>query len=669
MPLVLVEHVVDDLLLAVAHQVVVLAALGQVHLGAEVAAVLQVQAAHAGAGEGRREVAAHRYLVVERVLLAVADLQAQLQVARVEVGVHLQALVAEHLRHLGHRRADHVRQEAVHLVAGGEVHRLGDAPLPATGLGRQRRRQGVAARALALGFEVEGLVQAPHHQQQDQREGQRGEHHRRLQRVDAAGEQQAAGDQRGGQAPEHPQPLRPVVVGAAAAGGEGGEHHGAGVGRGDEEHEADQHGHGDQRAAAGVVLQQLVERHLRLRHGHPAEFDGAVVEHLVQGAVAEDRHPRQGEAQGDEQHAEDEFADGPPAGDARDEQADEGRPGDPPGPVEHRPAAQPVAALAIGVEVEALGRQRAQVVADVLHQGVEQVLGGPGEQHEQQQAAGQQHVDVGQQADALVHAGHRHGDGRAHHQGDQRHLHRVAVGHAEQVVEPGVELQHAEAHVRAQAEHGGDDAEAVHGVADGPVDALADQRVQRRAQRQRQVVAVGEVGQGHGHQGEHAPAVQAPVQEQQLHGLARGLGAAGCALGRLQEVRQRLGHAEEEQGDADARGEQHAGPGQVAEFRLVVVGTELDLPVAGKRGDHHEDQVQRHRQQVVPADVGGGPGLGVEQPLAGLGGKADDQGDEQQDQRCRTVEDRWVHAHGGGGGRGDGGGGNGGQNGRGSSCF
>ncbi|AMX89484.1 hypothetical protein A4W92_21560 [Pseudomonas aeruginosa] len=48
-----------------------------------------------------------------------------------------------------------------------------------------------------------------------------------------------------------------------------------------------------------------------------------------------------------------------------------------------------------------------------------------------------------------------------------------------------------------------------------------------------------------------------------------------------------------------------------------MVGTELDLAVAGKRGDHHEDQVQRHRQQVVPADGLRGPGLRGQQPFAG----------------------------------------------------
>jgi hypothetical protein len=50
-PLVLVEDVVDDLFLGVAHQIVILTALAQVHLGAVVATIVQLFGAHATAGE------------------------------------------------------------------------------------------------------------------------------------------------------------------------------------------------------------------------------------------------------------------------------------------------------------------------------------------------------------------------------------------------------------------------------------------------------------------------------------------------------------------------------------------------------------------------------------------------------------------------------------------
>ncbi|MNN13868.1 hypothetical protein D3C81_1269140 [compost metagenome] len=218
------------------------------------------------------------------------------------------------------------------------------------------------------------------------------------------------------------------------------------------------------------------------------------------------------------------------------------------------------------------------------------------------------------------------------------------MGDAEQVVQARVEVQHTEAHIGTEAEHRGDDAEAIHRVADGAIDALADQRIQRRAQGQWQVMPVGKVGQRHADKGEHAPAMQAPVQKQNLHRLARSICRTGLALGRLQHVGQRLGHAEEKQGDADPGGEQHAGPGQITEFGFVVVGTELDLAVAGQGGDHHEDQIQGHRQHVVPADRVGRPVLRRQQPGTGLFGHGDDNDTKQQNETRREPEHRRIHA-------------------------
>ncbi|MNJ50471.1 hypothetical protein D3C77_457430 [compost metagenome] len=272
------------------------------------------------------------------------------------------------------------------------------------------------------------------------------------------------------------------------------------------------------------------------------------------------------------------------------------------------------------------------------------MLGGPGKQHEQQQRAGQDHVDVGHHPHALLDPGHGNRHGRAHHQRDQRHLYPLGMRDAEEVIQARVQVQYTKAHVGAQAEHCGDDAKAIHRITDRPVDALADQRVERRAQGQRQVVTVGEVGQGHADEGEDAPAMQAPVQEQQLHCLAPGLGSASLALGRLEHMGQGFGDAKEEQRDTDAGGKQHAGPGQVAELGLVVVGTELDLAVARQGGDHHEDQVQRHRQHVVPADRVGRPVLRRQQPLARCLRVADDSQCEQEDKARREIEHRRIHA-------------------------
>ncbi|MNZ19419.1 hypothetical protein D3C78_364450 [compost metagenome] len=272
------------------------------------------------------------------------------------------------------------------------------------------------------------------------------------------------------------------------------------------------------------------------------------------------------------------------------------------------------------------------------------MLGGPGEQHEQQQGTGQEQVDVAHHPHTFLHPRDRYGHRSAHHQDDERDLHPLAMADAEQVVEAGIEVQHPEAHVGAQAEHRGDDAETVYRVTDRPVDTLADQRVQRRTQSQRQVVAVGEVGQRHADEGKHAPAMQAPVQEQYLHRLAPGLRRARLTLGGLEHVGQGFGNAEEEQRDADTGGEQHAGPRQVAELGFVVVGTELDLAVAGQGGDHHEDQVQGHGQHVVPADRVGRPVLRCQEPVARCLRLGDDHQAEDEDEACRKIEHRRVHA-------------------------
>ncbi|MND46846.1 hypothetical protein D3C80_377290 [compost metagenome] len=107
------------------------------------------------------------------------------------------------------------------------------------------------------------------------------------------------------------------------------------------------------------------------------------------------------------------------------------------------------------------------------------MLGRPGEQHEQQQRTGQEHVDVGHHPHTLLDSGHRHRYRRAHHQGDQRHLHPLGMRNAKQVVQARVQVQYTKAHVRAQTKDRGNNAKAVHGIADGPVDTLADQRVER----------------------------------------------------------------------------------------------------------------------------------------------------------------------------------------------
>ncbi len=312
-----------------------------------------------------------------------------------------------------------------------------------------------------------------------------------------------------------------------------------------------------------------------------------MVDHQVQRGVAEDRQPGQGEAQRDQQHAADQLTHGPALGDTGNEHADERAPGDPPGPVEHGPQAQPALGLVvvafIHIQVEGLQHDAVEVVTDVLHEAVEQVQGIAGQQHEDQQAAEQQDVQVGQAADAILHARHRGHGGYAGHDQDHHQQVGLAVVHAEQVFQARGHLHRADTQVGHEAQQGDEHAEDVHGMAGTALDpTLADQRIQRRAQCQWLVMAVGEVTHGKADQGVDRPAVQAPVQESQLQALARGLEAGRRAFRRVEVVIQRLGGTEVQQRDTDTRGEQHAGPGAVAEVRGVVLAAQLELAEVGE---------------------------------------------------------------------------------------
>src|SRR5699024_5226989 len=115
-----------------------------------------------------------------------------------------------------------------------------------------------------------------------------------------------------------------------------------GVDRGDEEDDDEDDRYDRHRSGQWIVVEEREER-----SGDVAFTDDAVdqasapVELDVEGGVSEDAEPQDRERRGDREDADDELADGPAAGDAGDEDADEGRPGDRPGPVEDRPGVLP----------------------------------------------------------------------------------------------------------------------------------------------------------------------------------------------------------------------------------------------------------------------------------------------------------------------------------------
>ena len=151
---------------------------------------------------------------------------------------------------------------------------------------------------------------------------------------------------------------------------------------------------------------------------------GIAVDDLVQRAIAENRQPQQGKGERDNQRAHHELANGAPARNSRQEQADKRRPRNPPRPEEQRPVIHPLYRTVEGEAIERHPHKAVHVVAHVEHQRVEQERGVPHKQHEQDQAQRQRDVQLGEHADALVHAGGHRDGGDNHGERNQRRFRR-----------------------------------------------------------------------------------------------------------------------------------------------------------------------------------------------------------------------------------------------------
>ena len=116
------------------------------------------------------------------------------------------------------------------------------------------------------------------------------------------------------------------------------------------------------------------------------------------------------------------------------------------------------------------------------------------------------------------------------------------------------------------------------------VDPLAEDRVERRAHRERQVQPVGEVGQRHPHQGVHRPAGDAVVEQRPHRRLAGGRDGLGVTGRRRHVLGDRLDDGVEHHVGADAGREEHRGPGERGELRPGVVGAERPSRSARSRG-------------------------------------------------------------------------------------
>ena len=244
-----------------------------------------------------------------------------------------------------------------------------------------------------------------------------------------------------------------------------------------------------------------------------------LVHDQVQRGVTEDREPTEREQCGHEHHADDELAYGPSAADLGDEQAHEGGPGDGPAKDEQGPVADPVAAR-VGLQIEGAFYDMVQVTARVLQETLEDMHSGAHAEHKQHQCHRQHHVEDGQPLHTLVHTCHH----RENRQGGDGDNGDDLYGHAHrnlrpEVVDTGVDLRNGEPQRGGYPEHGAEYGEDIDRVPDGTINAVADQGVQCGADRQRQSVAKGEVGQHQPHQPVDCPDVEAPVEKGDLHGL------------------------------------------------------------------------------------------------------------------------------------------------------
>ncbi len=217
----------------------------------------------------------------------------------------------------------------------------------------------LAAPEIGGGGEASGRVlpvrnqaahQAEAEQHHDEGERQGGDKRHGLERRQPPGAHQGACGDTEQHGPEQALPDRGALL---ALGGDVVDDEGPGVGGGDEEDADEDHreGRGDigPRQEVEEVEQQGVDVADRVDEAlAPLMLAGP------DGGVAEHRHPEQVEGGGHEQDAEDEFAHGAATGDTRDEHAHERGPGNPPGPVEQGPVAEParLAGLAVGEGAE-----------------------------------------------------------------------------------------------------------------------------------------------------------------------------------------------------------------------------------------------------------------------------------------------------------------------------
>ena len=315
------------------------------------------------------------------------------------------------------------------------------------------------------------------------------------------------------------------------------DHECAGVRRGDEEDRHEKNRETRKEAARGHRLEHLEECEVLVDTAFGVEEVDAFEHALVDGRAPHDREPQNRHEGRNEHDTHDELSNGAATRNTRDEHAHERRPGDPPTPVERRPAIEPGRTL-IAIERQSLKAQRDEVlkvIANSRHEVTKQEQGWPQDQHDDEEDARENQVRVREELDALLEArGDREGretrDDDDHDEAQPR-----VIGQQTEVHEPRGNLVHAEAERGCDTEEGADNGDRVNDVADPRIGVAAKDRLERPAHGERAAATVRCVRNGEAYDDVDAPRVQAPVKEHLRHSLRH----AG-RIGKLRDVRRRV---------------------------------------------------------------------------------------------------------------------------------
>ena len=179
----------------------------------------------------------------------------------------------------------------------------------------------------------------------------------------------------------------------------------------------------------------------------------------------------------------------------------------------------------------------------------------------------------------------------------------------------------------------------------GPPHRVAQDRVERRSQGQRQPEVVGREGECDRDHREHGPGVHAPVEDGRSDGKAvRGVGVRGVdAERRILEVLDRLRHAEEHQADADPGREQHGEPRPGGVVRPGVRTAQADAAEGRRQQQQAEEDEDVARGHEHPVERRGEPSVQCVEGAPGGVPEHEHPGDEGDDGEAGDDEDRVVN--------------------------